>query len=276
MDTATCSILTPKYDPPKSYHSSFVRDYVLDNDGEGMRKAMEQIASEEEAIRLHNETLKAMEDAALARAMELSKETALREAMHRACRPEIHTSPCPSRNQDGHQTVKQDQISYLATASSVTLVSTDSSTERSNQMSKAIEWSQMSNSGGKPNEPYGDYSFTGSSSLRISAFPRTSGSNQATEQLGNKSNHAMSSWRTGVSSCSDSSVSSSSKSSERDSSHADSICKLREDSFDFSSLRRSVRDAMDLLKGSEDRGTFLDCMQSVHVELAIVVDVSPK
>lgn len=63
-----------------------------------MRQAMNHIADEEDTIRMHNEALQAIEDAALARALALSEETALRDARRRARRSDTHI-PSTSRRQ---------------------------------------------------------------------------------------------------------------------------------------------------------------------------------
>ncbi|KAK2462897.1 hypothetical protein APHAL10511_005095 [Amanita phalloides] len=66
------------------YRPLFKRDYVLEHDDEDMLRAMSQITHEQEAIRMHNDALQAIEDAALAKALALSEETAIREARSRS------------------------------------------------------------------------------------------------------------------------------------------------------------------------------------------------
>ncbi|KAF8635288.1 hypothetical protein AX15_000467 [Amanita polypyramis BW_CC] len=78
------------------YQPFFVRDYVLEDDDEGMREAMARITAGEEAIRMHNEALQVIEDAALAKALALSKETALHEARCRVRHSRAHIyAPSP-------------------------------------------------------------------------------------------------------------------------------------------------------------------------------------
>ncbi|KAF8640924.1 hypothetical protein AX17_000572 [Amanita inopinata Kibby_2008] len=110
------------------YHQPpFVRDYVLEDDDEGMRGVMDRIAREEEAIRYHNEALQAIEDAAFAKALELSKETALHEARNRARQSNARIV----RSRTGSQDSKYDRLSYISVSSSTTLVFMGSAQEPS-------------------------------------------------------------------------------------------------------------------------------------------------
>ena len=69
-----------------------MHDYVLEDDDGCMHQAMSHITDEEEAIRMHHEALQELEDAALARALALSEETALREARRRVRHSKPHIS----------------------------------------------------------------------------------------------------------------------------------------------------------------------------------------
>lgn len=102
----------------------FVRDYVLEGDDNEMRATMSRIAHQDESIRMHNEALQAIEDAALARALELSKETALEEARRRYHQAEAHIPDhtLPSHSPSNKQTTQLDKTSSLAMPSSVTIV----------------------------------------------------------------------------------------------------------------------------------------------------------
>jgi len=86
----SCPSLAARCDPHLTRSSSSIRDYILEGDDGTMRQAMSHIADEEDTIRMHNEALQAIEDAALARALALSEETALREARRRVRRSGAH------------------------------------------------------------------------------------------------------------------------------------------------------------------------------------------
>lgn len=88
----SCRSPAARYDSYLTRSSPSVRDYVLEGDSGGMRHAMNHIADEEKTICMHHEALQAIEDAALARALVLSEETALQEERRRVRRSKPHIS----------------------------------------------------------------------------------------------------------------------------------------------------------------------------------------
>lgn len=87
----SCRSPAARYDSHLTSSSPSMRDYVLEDDEGGIHQAMSHIA-DEEAIRMHHEALQTLEDAALARALALSEETALREARRRVRQSKPHIS----------------------------------------------------------------------------------------------------------------------------------------------------------------------------------------